>query len=286
MGQAKRVEKRADEARGKAAQAIAEAARESAAEVEVKAAQVAERIRGSDAVQRAQARGAEFAATARTKVDEAHLEERAAALAATARSKAAESEAAAQRAREQARRVGDERLERVGEWLAASKAGEALHVTRAPKRRGLPGVLLLVLGIAVGFAIAKLTASGKSDYEDDFAAAADRLSPPQQPLGDSPDRPPDGPPNGPSDTLSTASPAATVPGDAPATGRPLAERVRAGLDADERTRELPGLAINVAEGTVFVRGTVPAGFDQSAIRAVVGGVPGVTDVDLQVTATA
>lgn len=275
MGHATRVEKRAEKrgeaARGKAAEAIVEAARESAAEIEVKAGQVAERIKASDAVQRAQAKGAELAATARTKVDEANLEERAAALTATARAKAAESEAAAQRARASARRAGDERLERVGEWLAASKAGEALHVTQTPPPRRRAGWLFLLLGLALGYAVAKLTAQRQDDYADDFAAAAERLSPPAQPrAGD----------------VSTASPAATVPGDAPVTGRPLAERVRAGLDADERTRELPGLAINVAESTVFVRGTVPAGFDEGAIRDVVGGVPGVTDVDLQVTATA
>jgi hypothetical protein len=37
---------------------------------------------------------------------------------------------------------------------------------------------------------------------------------------------------------------------------------------------------------VFVRGSVPAGADETAIREVVAGVPGVTDVDLQVTAGA
>jgi osmotically-inducible protein OsmY len=69
------------------------------------------------------------------------------------------------------------------------------------------------------------------------------------------------------------------------TGRPLADQVRSHLSADPRTADLPGLAINVAEGTVFVRGSVPAGYQESAIREVISSVPGVNDVDLQVSAS-
>jgi osmotically-inducible protein OsmY len=66
-------------------------------------------------------------------------------------------------------------------------------------------------------------------------------------------------------------------------GPALVEEIRSTLDADPRTAGLPGLSINVAESTVFVRGSVPQGYDEASIREVVAAVPGVTDVDLQVT---
>jgi hypothetical protein len=65
----------------------------------------------------------------------------------------------------------------------------------------------------------------------------------------------------------------------------VADEVRAKLAADGRTSSLTGLAVNVAEGTVFVRGTVPSGTDEDGVRDVVAGVDGVQDVDLQVTQT-
>jgi hypothetical protein len=43
--------------------------------------------------------------------------------------------------------------------------------------------------------------------------------------------------------------------------------------------------VNVAEGTVFVRGPLPEGVDEQAVRDVIAKVPGVTDVDLQLTTT-
>ncbi len=40
------------------------------------------------------------------------------------------------------------------------------------------------------------------------------------------------------------------------------------------------------ESTVFVRGSVPPGFDEEDLRAVVAEVEGVTDVDMQVRSDA
>jgi len=93
-------------------------------------------------------------------------------------------------------------------------------------------------------------------------------------------------------TVADTIPAPTSPGEGLAgtvdvtpntSGRPLAEEVRGRLDADDRTSGLSGLAINVAEGTVFVRGSVPSGLDPDDIRRIIAGTPGVTDVDLQVS---
>lgn len=269
---AKAAEARADRARGDAGDAIVDALRESKAEFEAKAADLLERIKDSEAVTKAQARSVDLAAAARDKVREAELAGRAGAggAKAAAIAKAAEAAAAAERARDATRRSSEERLERVGEWLAASKAGEAMGVS-APRGRRFPAWLLALLAVGVGYAVAKLTSRREEPvYSDDFVAAAERLTPAQEPL---------------SPASSDASAAGTA-GDAAPAGRPLAERVRSSLEADDRTRSLTGLAINVAEGTVFVRGTVPAGFEEVAIREVVASVPGVTDVDLQVTATA
>lgn len=73
-------------------------------------------------------------------------------------------------------------------------------------------------------------------------------------------------------------------GRARSTGAPLAETIRSELTNDPRTAELPDLDVNVADGIVFVRGTVPPGFRQDTLREVIARVPGVHDVDLQVTA--
>jgi osmotically-inducible protein OsmY len=65
---------------------------------------------------------------------------------------------------------------------------------------------------------------------------------------------------------------------------PLADKIRSELANDPRTAELPNLDVNVANGTVFVRGSVPSAFHEEALRDVITRVPGVHDVDLQVTA--
>ena len=63
---------------------------------------------------------------------------------------------------------------------------------------------------------------------------------------------------------------------------PLVDAIRAQLTSDPRTAGLPDLSVNVAGGVVFIRGTIPADFDEKALREVIERVPGVEDVDVQV----
>lgn len=281
-------------AKGKASKAAA-ATSGSAAEaaVKLKAAELKGRLRDADPVGRGREMGTELAERAEdraavlaAKVREAHLQERAAELAARARGSET-----AQRAVEAARRTSDESLERLGAWLASGRAGERLHVEPAGKRRRWPTLLLTMLGVAAGFAAAKLL-GGRDEpapYDDPFVTSAERLAA----------TPPVSGATAPEDVMAPPVMAATPPlaetleaetleepvAEAPASnGTSLVQQVREHLGDDGRTADLSGLAINVAEGTVFVRGTVPEGFDESAIRDVVGSVPGVTDVDLQVSA--
>jgi hypothetical protein len=78
---------------------------------------------------------------------------------------------------------------------------------------------------------------------------------------------------------------AGIEAQAPSAARPLAETIKAQITNDPRTSGLPDLRVDVADGTVFVRGTVPPNFDQDALREVIGKVPGVNDVDLQISGT-
>ncbi|MGH8932380.1 MAG: BON domain-containing protein [Egibacteraceae bacterium] len=71
--------------------------------------------------------------------------------------------------------------------------------------------------------------------------------------------------------------------DAFSAARPLADTIRAEITKDPRTAGLPDLRVDVSNGTVFVRGTVPHDFDQDTLREVIELVPGVHDVDLQVS---
>jgi len=251
---------------------------------------LAERVRDSEAVGKAQAltaelagrvreanldeRASDLADRARTAVRDAHLDQRAADLASRVR----ESDAA-QRASEAARRTSDQTLERVGSWIVTSTAGERMGVVPA-KRRRFPLWLALLLGAAAGYLAARFASQSRDvtpPHDDPFAQAADRLSTPAEPSFVTPPAPPPPlvePPVGP---VPSAMPSV------PTVGGPFAEEIRSSLDADPRTAGLPGLAINVADSTVFVRGSVPEGFDETSIREVVAAVPGVTDVDLQVS---
>lgn len=227
--------------------------------IDERAQELAERIMESDAMGRTQTKGRELSTLAREKLQEAGLDERAAELAARVRESAA-----GQQATERARQLSDETLERAGEWLTTSKAGEKLGVK---KPRTFPMWIVALVGVAVGYAIGMLTAPKRGEelradltqrgggLRDDLATAAERVT---------------------QDTADVSAP--------PAEG-PLEDRVRTALGQDPRTSELPRLNVNVVEGTVFVRGSVPAGFDESRIRSVVSEVPGVKDVDLQVGAS-
>lgn len=245
----KKAKKRAHKASGAAQDRAAELAERAGTAAEraggvasERAAELAERLRESEALARAQDRGSEFADLARARWRDAEIEERAMELAQRLR----ETDAAKQASRK-AKDVSDSSLKAVSAWLIGSKAADKLGVQRKSR---VPGWLLALLGVAVGFAVAKLTADkSATGVRDDLAAAADRLA------------------------HSASSPATTA----------LADTIRTTLRSDPRTADLSQVNINVAEGTVFVRGRLPSGIDRDAIRQVIEGVPGVEDVDLHLT---
>lgn len=230
-----------------------------AAGLDEKAAEVAERVRDSETLARAQAKGSELAELTRTRIREAELDDKAAELA--ERVKSAD---ATQQAMRSVQRLSDEQLKRLGGWLAASKVAPKLGVQ--PAKRRFPTWLALLVGAVAGYVAGMLTAPKRGeemrtdlaertrDVQEGVAAAASRV---QQ------------------DTADVGAPPAQ---------KPIADEVRTRLGEDPRTSGLPKLNVNVAEGTVFVRGSLPVGFDESAIREVVASVPGVDDVDLQLTA--
>jgi len=212
-----------------------------------RAEELATRLRESETLAKLAAGGQQVASKAREAAKEAGLDARAAEVA----SKLRESEATKQ-ALARAAKVSDEAYAKLGKRLATGKAAERLGVE--PRKRRFPTWLAALLGLAAGAAVSLLAKSQKREGPDDFELAAQRLT--QEGA----------------DGGTTAEPSTS-----------LEDRIRDALRQDPRTASLPRLNINVAEGTVFVRGEVPSGSDESAIRDVIAGVEGVEDVDLQVT---
>lgn len=251
----KRANKRGNRAMKEAAQVTA-ATQERAAEWAEKAGttshdladQVAERLRSTDALARAQAAGAGLATKARDTWHDSHLDDRVSEFAERVRSSEA-----ARRAAGRTTAVTDASLSAVGDWLGKSKSGKEVSKRLGVRRRRRWPVLVAALGgLAGGFAVARATnAQPAEPLAEDLAGGVDRL----------------------------ASPAG-------AAGTVVADSVRAALASDPRTVSLHDVQINVAEGTVFVRGNVPPEVDQAAVREVVASVPGVEDVDLQLAPTA
>jgi osmotically-inducible protein OsmY len=257
---AKKAEKRAIKAGEAAADRAAELAEQAGDLAHDKADELAKFLRESEAVAKAQSKGleladlaqvkgGELAGLAKAKWQEAELDDRTAKLAKQVRDSDASKEATkkAKEASKRAREATDVGLASVGGWLASGPAAEKMGI--APKRR-VPGLVWALIGAAVGFMAAKAMAGSSSDdVRDDLAAAAERLA------------------------AKAPHPAGTV----------LADTIRTTLQGDPRTAELRQVNINVSEGTVFVRGSIPSGIDADAVRQVIAGVPGVDDVDLQLT---
>lgn len=196
-------------------------------ELEQRASELAERIRQSEVLAKAQAKAAALAkAQAKTEALAAKAQAKAEKLAAQAQNKGNE---LATKAKDRGERLAGRGLRPLGERLSTGRYGELLGIQ--PRRR-VPVWLFALLGAVGGCAIGLMTAS-------------------------------------------KCRARATTP---------LAEKIRSELASDPRTAELPDLDVNVANGTVFVRGTVPPGFHEEALRDVITRVPGVHDVDLQVTA--
>jgi hypothetical protein len=269
--------KKAVEERDRAAAEARHAVQDAAQAVRDLAAALVEQTREAGLDERAgemagriQARSRELTSRTREWLSQSGIDERASELASRVR----ESEPARQ-ARERATKLSDEALARVGQKLATGKAAEKLHLQ--PEKRSRPWWLLALLGVAAGYAAGMLTARKRQQVREDLAGTAGRLSTQAAQPATGAERA-----TGPGLETRTGPPADDT---APPAQTMIADRIRTRLGEDSRTRELPRLNINVAEGTVFVRGTVPSGFDESAIREVIGSVPGVTDIDLQVTAS-
>lgn len=239
-----------------------------------RAAALAEKVREAKLDERA----AELAAQARERVREARLEERAAEIAATAREKLREADletkaaaavagagAIAAQAADSTRDVTDRTFKRVGERLSDTSAGERLAGTAVGDKLGLdtdkrrPWWLLILVAVAVAVGFKVVSQRRQEEAEFDWEVG--------EPIGQ------------------VNGEASTTPSAAPGTSLPLESRVREALGQDPRTSTLPRLNVNVVEGTVFVRGAVDAAVDQEALKSVIQGVEGVTDVDLQVTVT-
>lgn len=248
------------------------------AKLDERAAELAERVRDSEAFRTAQVKAAELAAVTRQMAREAHLDERAVDLAERVRDSAGVQTAAAN-----VRDVSDRALLRLGGWLSEGKTAERLHLE--PAKRRFPGWLAMILGLGAGYLIGMLTSGKRDDLSSEFGSGDAWTPPPPSPT--------------PTTDLSSSTGAAATGGLEGGTGgieagappqslaqKPLEDRVRTALGQDPRTADLPRLNVNVVEGTVFVRGSAPAGFDEAALRTVVADVEGVTDVDLQVSADA
>ena len=193
------------------------------------------------------ARAAELAALARQKVQDSGVDEKAAELMARARNTAV-----VQRAAETTERT----LDRVGEWIGEGKVGDALGLRR---RRRIPRWSLLVAGAVAAGVAAGFVVMRRRDSQDADVWGTDTISG-----------------NG---GLSHATESSA------GVALPLEGRVREAIGLDPRLSAMGPLNINVVDGTVFVRGSVAPGMDQDALRSVIEGVEGVTDVDLQVTAS-
>jgi hypothetical protein len=164
--------------------------------------------------------------------------------------------------RESAARRTAEMLVSLGTWLATGERGKRLGIARSG-RRGLSWVMGLV-GVGVGYAAGVLTApkEGRQIREqlmsrrggEGFDNVAGRIGQEWE------------------DTT-------------PPFERPLEDKVRTRLGEDPRTSHLPSLNINVVDGTVVVRGSVPESTDRDAIQDVITGVEGVQNVDLKLGST-
>ena|SRR5680860_620052 len=261
------------------ATALTEAVRSS--QLDDRALELADRLRDTEAY----ARGAGLAATTSKKVRDAHLDQRALELAALLKSSDLATRLKASEMAAKAQKSSEDALGRAGVWLASGQRGKKLGVRG--RRSGATTWLFATLGVLVGYAVGAMTAPRRgADLRDEMAFSAQRLMH-DTPSGDATAQTTAGPASaGPASTGQQA--AGQQMGDIPTPPpqKTIADKIRTHLGEDPRTSSLPRLNVNVAEGTAFIRGTVPPGFDQAAIREIAAAVEGVTDVDLQVTVTA
>ena len=247
--QAATLRKQAKELRSQAKDVAKDAKlEERAADLADQVGELAQRIKDSDAMAKAQATSEELIEKAREQISDAHLDERAAELASRVRESDQYKQAMAT-----AGDATDKTLARVGDWISHGPAADKLGVKPKSKKRTFSKWLIAGLGVAAGFAAGVITGARKHETVEELERVAGRVAQDTPDIG------------------------------APADQKPIADEVRTRLGEDPRTSALPRLNINVAENTVFVRGSVPEGIDEDSIRSVIASVPGVEDIDLQLT---
>ncbi|HUH08088.1 MAG TPA: BON domain-containing protein [Egibacteraceae bacterium] len=218
-----------------------------------RAAEMAERVRKSDAYEAIQETGGKWSSRAQEKIHEAGLDTRAAEL----RDRIRDADAT-RKAKEAAERMSDDALAGLGAWMAKGERGRKLGVRSAKRRFAF---IPLAIGAGLGWGIGVLTAPRPgTKTREELAQRAQEM---RQEAATRMER--------------MRQQTVEVAHDQ------LEEMVRARLSQDPRTSQLGALNVDVAEGTVFVRGEVPQAFDERQIREIVLDVPGVRDVDLQVT---
>lgn len=163
--------------------------------------------------------------------------------------------------RENASRKTAQALTGLGAWLATGERGKRLGI--APSRRSGIAWVMGAIGVVIGYAAGVLTApkQGREIREQLISRSGDAFGSVAGRIGQ--------------DWEDTTPPFE----------RPLADKVRTRLGEDPRTADLPSLNINIVNGTVVVRGSVPDNVDQGAIADVISSVEGVDDVDIKLGTT-
>lgn len=215
---------------------------------------IAGRLRDSEALAKAQEIGSDYAERARDRWRDAELDERLSDLGERIRDTEV-----AQRTYDRTKAMTDSSLAALGAWLTTSDAGKRVsgRLGLQPKRRW-PFLVALLFGLGAGYALARLGGGGR--MREEYVEVGEEIR---------------------AQAVEAADRAAEH-SERPATSL-LVDSIRTSLHSDPRTAQVSELDINVAEGTVFVRGRVPPEIDEDAIRDVITAVPGVEDVDLQLT---
>jgi hypothetical protein len=208
--------------------------------VTVAARKGAERIRQSEMLTKAQAKGETLTTTAQAKAQELATKAQGKGWQVAEQTRAKGSELAGQMRRGSGQ-VADRGLRRLGEQL--SQGGIAQPLGIQPTKRRVPLWLAALLGIAGGYALGVLTAPKPG------AELRGQLARPAR-----------------------------------STITPQAERIRSKLSNDPRTAELSDLTVEVTDGTVSIQGRIPPDFEQDVLREVIARMPGIHDIDLQLTA--
>lgn len=227
--------------------------------LEDKANDAVERVRNADGYDRAQARVADATGKAQARASE--MSNRAQRRASDVSRRVADSDAMTV-GREATAEKSAAALAALGSWLSTGERAKQLGI--GPARRGRRGWFWALVGVGVGYAIGVLTAprQGREMREQLVNRAGGGAD--DNGVGHVGQRDLDG---------------------APVFERPLADRVRTRLGEDPRTSDLPSLNLNVVDGIVVVRGALPDDADPEAVRAVIGDVEGVDEVDLQLGST-